>query len=86
MKSAGGTELQVNYLNKYLDLSKYENINLIINQAAFKRIEAKKKNILWCHHYIDQPSIKLLKIFLSIKTFPPYLITIFSFSYFLIYF
>ena len=53
MKSAGGTELQVNYLNKYLDLSKYENINLIINQAAFKRIEAKKKNILWCHHYID---------------------------------
>ena len=23
MKSAGGTELQVNYLNKYLDLSKY---------------------------------------------------------------
>ena len=43
MKSAGGTELQVNYLNKYLDLSKYENINLIINQAAFKRIEAKKK-------------------------------------------
>ena len=26
MKSAGGTELQVNYLNKYLDLSKYENI------------------------------------------------------------
>ena len=61
MKSAGGTELQVNYLNKYLDLSKYENINLIINQAAFKRIEAKKKNILWCHHYIDQPSIKLLK-------------------------
>ena len=24
-------------------------------------MKLKKKNILWCHHYIDQPSIKLLK-------------------------
>ena len=61
MESKGGTEIQVNFLNKYLDLSKYNNINLIVNQAAFKRIINGKKNILWCHHYIDQPSIQLLK-------------------------
>ena len=43
---------------------------------------------------IDRPNllrtfisdIKLLKTFLSIRTFPPYFITIFSFSYFLTYF
>ena len=43
---------------------------------------------------IDKPNllrtliseIKLLNTFLSIKTFPPYLITIFSFSYFFTYF
>jgi len=61
MKPAGGTELQVQFLNKYLNLSKYKNINLIVNHAAFGKIVPDKKNILWCHHYIDQPSIKLLK-------------------------
>ena len=35
---------------------------------------------------ITKSFIKLLKIFLSIKTFPPYLITIISFLYLLIYF
>ena len=30
MESKGGTEIQVNFLNKYLDLSKYNNINLIV--------------------------------------------------------
>ena len=43
MESKGGTEIQVNFLNKYLDLSKYNNINLIVNQAAFKRIINGKK-------------------------------------------
>ena len=47
-----------------------------------------------CTTIIDKPNllrtfisdIKLLKTFLSIRTFPPYLITIFSFSYFFMYF
>jgi len=60
-KAAGGTELQINFLNKYIDLSYYKNINLIINHAIFKKIIPGKKNILWCHHYIDQPAIQLLK-------------------------
>jgi len=61
MKSAGGTELQIKYLNKFVDLSKYKNINLIINHAVFAKIVPDKINILWCHHYIDQPSIQMLK-------------------------
>ena len=61
MKSAGGTELQLKLLKKHVDLSIYKNINIIINNASFESIKLDKKNILWCHHYIDQPSIKLLE-------------------------
>lgn len=61
LEKRGGTELQELFLNKFVDLSKYKKINLIINHAAFYKINNDKINILWWHHYIDQPSIQLLK-------------------------
>ncbi len=61
LEKRGGTQLQELFLNEFVDLSKYKKINLIINHAAFNKINNDKINILWCHHYIDQPSIQLLK-------------------------
>ena len=66
----------------------------VFNSSIMKFNQNKMHDKLWRRFIADRPNllrtfisdIKLLKTFLSIRTFPPYLITIFSFLYFFIYF
>jgi glycosyltransferase involved in cell wall biosynthesis len=51
----GGTELLRDGLEKYTDIAKYEDINIINSTPKMESIRFTKKNLLWQHlNYIDE--------------------------------
>lgn len=74
MKPMGGSEILLNKLYKYTDISKYDNLNIIVSTPKISSVRLSKNNILWQHlNYIDTTLEPLLD--------PSFLKTIDSFVY-----
>lgn len=55
MPPKGGSEILLENLYKYTDISKYENINLLLSTPNIEKVQYTKKNILWQHlSYSDE--------------------------------
>ena len=59
-ESFGGSENQLRFLLKYLPDKSFKDINLILNSTNHDLIEKDKINVLWVHHFVNQPEIKNL--------------------------
>jgi len=55
IKAMGGSEILKTKLYEYIDIEKYDNINLLMSTPSMGKIKFTKKNILWQHlNYTDE--------------------------------
>ena len=57
MKPYGGTEIQLEYLHKYVDKDLLNKVQITTSVPEKTPIDPTKINVLWVHNSYDQPNL-----------------------------
>ncbi|NCA31132.1 MAG: hypothetical protein EBS93_10515, partial [Chitinophagia bacterium] len=57
MNPYGGTEIQVEYLNKYVSKELLDKVSITTSIPEKNKLVIDKHNVLWVHNSYDQPNV-----------------------------